>query len=444
MSDSREWEAGMRSVELFEQAVKLLPGGVNSPVRAFNAVGGQPFFVDRAQGPYVWDADGNRYIDYVCSWGPLILGHSPPDVVEAVISAARKGTSFGAPHEGEITLAQEVCRMMPSVELVRMVNSGTEATMSAVRLARGFTGRSKIVKFEGCYHGHADAFLIKAGSGAATFGVPNSPGVTENTVSDTLIATYNDIETVAEQFEAHGDDIAAVIVEPVAGNMGCVPPADGFLEGLRDLCDKYEALLVFDEVITGFRVARGGAQERFGVRADLTTLGKVLGGGLPVGAYGGRADIMAKISPVGPVYQAGTLSGNPLAMAAGLATLRRLNDDPSIYLRLEDMGRKMAQNLESAARDAGVPLTVNRVGSMLGFFFNEGPVDSYEAVTASDSNKFPIFFNALLGHGVSIAPSAFESLFVSDAHTDEVLDSTATALRIAFEKTLEAPRAKGA
>jgi glutamate-1-semialdehyde 2,1-aminomutase len=422
MSDSREWEAGMRSVELFEQAVKLLPGGVNSPVRAFNAVGGQPFFVDRAEGPYVWDADGNRYIDYVCSWGPLILGHSPPDVVEAVISAARKGTSFGAPHEGEITLAQEVCRMMPSVELVRMVNSGTEATMSAVRLARGFTGRSKIVKFEGCYHGHADAFLIKAGSGAATFGVPNSPGVTESTVSDTLIAAYNDLETVAEQFEAHGDDIAAVIVEPVAGNMGCVPPADGFLEGLRDLCDKYEALLVFDEVITGFRVARGGAQERFGVKADLTTLGKVLGGGLPVGAYGGRADIMEKISPVGPVYQAGTLSGNPLAMAAGLATLRRLNDDPAV----------------------GVPLTVNRVGSMLGFFFNEGPVDSYEAVTASDSNRFVIFFNALLNNGVSIAPSAFESLFVSDAHTDEVLDLTATALRIAFEKTLEAPRAKGA
>ncbi len=251
MSDSSEWKAGMRSVELFEQAVKLLPGGVNSPVRAFNAVGGQPFFVDRAQGPYVWDADDNRYIDYVCSWGPLILGHSPPDVVEAVISAARKGTSFGAPHEGEITLAQEVCRMMPSVELVRMVNSGTEATMSAVRLARGFTGRAKIVKFEGCYHGHADAFLIKAGSGAATFGVPNSPGVTEATVSDTLIAAYNDLETVAEQFEAHGDDIAAVIVEPVAGNMGCVPPATGFLEGLRDLCDKYEALLVFDEPSSG-------------------------------------------------------------------------------------------------------------------------------------------------------------------------------------------------
>ncbi len=444
MSDSSEWKAGTRSVELFEQAVKLLPGGVNSPVRAFNAVGGQPFFVDRAQGPYVWDADGNRYIDYVCSWGPLILGHSHPDVMEAVISAARKGTSFGAPHEGEITLAQEVCRMMPSVELVRMVNSGTEATMSAVRLARGFTGRSKIVKFEGCYHGHADSFLIKAGSGAATFGVPNSPGVTESTVSDTLIAAYNDLETVAEQFETHGDDIAAVIVEPVAGNMGCVPPGDGFLEGLRDLCDKYEALLIFDEVITGFRVARGGAQERFGVRADLTTLGKVLGGGLPVGAYGGRADIMEKISPVGPVYQAGTLSGNPLAMAAGLATLRRLNDDPSIYLRLEDMGAKMAQNLESAAKDAGVPLTVNRVGSMLGFFFNEGPVNSYEAVTASDSNRFVIFFNALLNNGVSIAPSAFESLFVSDAHTDEVLDLTATALRIAFEKTLEAQRAKGA
>ena len=437
MSDSSEWKAGTRSVELFEQAVKLLPGGVNSPVRAFNAVGGQPFFVDRAQGPYVWDADGNRYIDYVCSWGPLILGHSPRDVVEAVISAARKGTSFGAPHEGEITLAQEVCRMMPSVELVRMVNSGTEATMSAVRLARGFTGRAKIVKFEGCYHGHADAFLIKAGSGAATFGVPNSPGVTESTVSDTLIAAYNDLETVAEQFEAHGDDIAAVIVEPVAGNMGCVPPAAGFLEGLRDLCDKYEALLVFDEVITGFRVAPGGAQERFGVKADLTTLGKVLGGGLPVGAYGGRADIMEKISPVGPVYQAGTLSGNPLAMAAGLATLRRLNGDPSIYLRLEDKGRKMAENLESAARDAGVPLTVNRVGSMLGFFFNEGPVDSYEAVTVSDSRRFVIFFNALLNNGISIAPSAFESLFVSDAHTDEVIDLTATALRIAFKKTVE-------
>lgn len=422
-----------RSAQLFARAGHVLPGGVNSPVRAFNAVGGQPYFVDRAKGPHVWDADGNRYIDFVGSWGPLILGHAPEEVIGAIESAARRGTSFGAPHEGEIELAAKVTAMMPSVEMMRMVNSGTEATMSAIRLARGFTGRPKIIKFEGCYHGHADPFLIKAGSGAATFGVPNSPGVTPGTVADTLVATYNDLESVADLLDRDGAKVAAIIAEPVAGNMGCVPPAEGFLEGLRDLCDKYDALLIFDEVITGFRVAPGGAQERFGVRADLTTLGKVLGGGLPVGAYGGRRDVMEKISPVGPIYQAGTLSGNPLAVAAGLAAIGRLDDDGKIYDDLETKGARMEEILRSTAAAAGVPIAVNRVGSMLGFFLNPGPVDSWKAVADSDSGDgFSTLFGALLEGGVAIAPSAFECLFVSAAHDDETLSEAGATFEKAF------------
>ena len=389
--------------------------------------------MDRATGPNIWDVDGNRYIDFMGSWGPLILGHSPADVVEAITSAATRGTSYGAPHEGEIALATLVREMMPTVEMMRMVNSGTEATMSAIRLARGFTGRTKVIKFEGCYHGHADPFLIKAGSGAATFGVPNSPGVTGGTVADTLVATYNDLESVADLLDAGGEDVAAVIVEPVAGNMGCVLPAEGFLQGLRDLCDKYDALLIFDEVITGFRVAPGGAQERYGVTADLTTLGKILGGGLPVGAYGGRRDVMEKVSPVGPVYQAGTLSGNPLAMAAGLAALGRLNSDRSLYELLESRGAAMQGHLEEAAAAAGVPIAVNRVGSMMGFFLNPGPVDSWKAVCDSDSaDGFVTLFGQLLSRGVSIAPSAFECLFVSTEHTDEVLAEAREALNAAF------------
>jgi len=431
MSD-KEWNAGPGSVELFTKAKELMPGGVNSPVRAFNAVGGQPFFVERAQGANIYDVDGNKYIDFMGSWGPLILGHCNEGTIEAVVAATRKGTSYGAPHQAEIELAQEVVDAMPSVEMVRMVNSGTEATMSAIRLARGHTGRAKIVKFEGCYHGHADPFLIKAGSGAATFGVPNSPGVTEGTICDTLIATYNDLDSVVELFEKGGEDIAAIIVEPVAGNMGCVPPVDGFLQGLRDLCDKYSALLIFDEVITGFRVAFGGAQERYGIHPDLTTIGKVLGGGLPVGAYGGKRDVMEKISPTGPVYQAGTLSGNPLAMAAGIAMIRQLRTTDGLYDELERKGAVMEKNLLDAAAAAGIPLTVNRVGSMLGFFLNPGPVEGWEAVAKSDVDTFVKLFDALLARGVSVAPSAYEALFVSAAHTDEILEEARGALNEAF------------
>jgi glutamate-1-semialdehyde 2,1-aminomutase len=433
MNDDR-WSAGKVSKGLYERAVDLMPGGVNSPVRAFKAVGGAPFFVDRGEGPCVFDADGNRYIDFVGSWGPLILGHAPPDIVEAVSAAARRGTSFGAPHEAEVLLAEEIRSLMPSVELMRLVNSGTEATMSAIRLARAYTQRSKIVKFVGCYHGHADPFLVKAGSGAATFGQPDSPGVTPATVADTLVADYNDLESVTRVFADHGPDVAAVIVEPVAGNMGCVPPVDGFLAGLRDLCDEHGALLVFDEIITGFRVAPGGAQELYGVVPDLTTLGKVVGGGLPVGAYGGKRVIVEQVSPVGPVYQAGTLSGNPLAVAAGLATLRRLRADAVIYDELERLGARLEQILSSAAWDAGIDLTINRVGSMLGMFFNPGPVTSWDAVAASDSQRFVALFNALLARGVAVAPSAFEAMFVSVAHTDAVLDEAEQAFRRAMKE----------
>ncbi|MBW2275934.1 MAG: glutamate-1-semialdehyde 2,1-aminomutase [Deltaproteobacteria bacterium] len=431
------WRAGKKSQELYARAIDLMPGGVNSPVRAFQAVGGEPFFVDRAEGPYVIDADGNRFIDFIGSWGPLILGHTPPDVVEAVCETAQRGTSFGAPHEAEVLLAEQIRAAMPSVELMRLVNSGTEATMSAIRLARAHTERSKIIKFVGCYHGHADPFLVKAGSGAATFGQPDSPGVTPATVADTLVADYNDLDSVAALFDEHGEDVAAVIVEPVAGNMGCVPPVDEFLAGLRTLCDKFDALLIFDEIITGFRVAPGGAQQLYGVTPDLTTLGKVVGGGLPVGAYGGKREIVEKISPVGPVYQAGTLSGNPLAVAAGLATLGRLRSDEGIYDELERLGARIEQILRDAAEEAGLDLTVNRVGSMMGMFFSKGPVTSWDTVVASDKQRFVRLFNGLLARGVSIAPSAFEALFVSAAHTDEVLDEAALAFRDAMKEAAE-------
>jgi len=432
--NKNKWNAGPQSVKLFKRAKEMIPGGVNSPVRAFNAVGGQPFFVQKAKGAKIWDADGNEYIDFMSSWGPLILGHAHDEVIAAVVEAAQRGTSYGAPHEAEVELAAAVVDAMPTVEMVRMVNSGTEATMSAIRLARGYTEKPKVIKFEGCYHGHADSFLIKAGSGAATFGVPDSPGVTKATVSDTLIASYNDLNSVAELFELNKENVAAVIVEPVAGNMGCILPAKGFLEGLRDLCDRYGALLIFDEVITGFRIALGGAQEHYKVKADLTTMGKVLGGGLPVGAYGGKKEIMKKISPTGPVYQAGTLSGNPLAMAAGIAMLKQLRKTENLYDKLDRLGATMEKNLIDASQAAGIDLTVNRVGSMMGFFFNKGPVETWSDVEKSNTDMFKTFFQALLARGISIAPSAFEVLFVNTAHTTELLEQTRKALFEAFEQ----------
>jgi glutamate-1-semialdehyde 2,1-aminomutase len=424
--------AGTRSRALFARARELMPGGVNSPVRAFAAVGGDPFFVARAEGAYIHDVDGRRYIDYVGSWGPMILGHAHPAILDAVRKAAADGTSFGAPHEGEVLLAEEVSSFFPSIEMMRLVSSGTEATMSAIRLARGFTRRSKIIKFAGCYHGHADPFLIRAGSGAATYGTPDSPGVTHRTASDTLSAPYNDLEAVVDLFKLYGDDIAAVIVEPVAGNMGCIPPVSGFLRGLREQCDAAGAVLVFDEIITGFRVAPGGAQERFGVTPDLTTLGKIIGGGLPMGLYGGRRELMRLISPDGPVYQAGTLSGNPLAVAAGLATLRVLRTESSLYEDLERKGAWVEESLRSAAQTFDIPFTLHRVGSMLGFFFHPGPVTSWDEASASDKVRFVAFFHGLLKRGVWIAPSAFESLFVSAAHSDEDLEATETAVREAM------------
>jgi glutamate-1-semialdehyde 2,1-aminomutase len=407
---------------MFDRAKELMPGGVNSPVRAFRNVDCEPFFVQRAEGAYVWDADGNRYVDFVGSWGPMILGHRHPEVIEAVRNAALLGTSFGAPHEAEVLLADEVSALFPSIEMMRLVSSGTEAAMSALRLARGYTKRSKVIKFEGCYHGHADAFLIKAGSGAATFGEPDSPGVTPGTAADTLSARYNDLDSVKEIFRRHGDDIAAVMVEPVAGNMGCIPPAPGFLEGLRRLCDVQGSLLVFDEVITGFRVGPGGAQGRFNIRPDVTALGKILGGGLPVGAFGGRREVMKLLSPEGPVYQAGTLSGNPLAVAGGLATIRILRREEGLYDELESKGAFIEKSLRSAAEAAGIPLTVHRIGSLLGFFFHPGPVLSWDDVQKSDRDRFKALFRGLLARGVSIAPSPFESLFVSTAHTHEDLE----------------------
>ncbi|HTS60479.1 MAG TPA: glutamate-1-semialdehyde 2,1-aminomutase [Candidatus Acidoferrales bacterium] len=413
-----------KSEALFRRALEKIPGGVNSPVRAFRSVGGQPIFVARGEGSHIFDADGNEYIDYVGSWGPLLLGHRHPEILAALERALTTGTSFGAPTGQEIELADAICDAVPSIEMVRLVNSGTEATMSAIRVARGFTGRDLIVKFEGCYHGHVDSLLVKAGSGLATLGIADTQGVPKAFCDTTIALPYNSLEALEAAFAAMGNRIAAVIVEPVVGNMGCVPPQPGYLEGLREITERHGALLIFDEVMTGFRVAYGGAQQRYGIRPDLTTLGKVIGGGLPVGAYGGRKDIMSKVAPLGPVYQAGTLSGNPLAVAAGLAMLRHLKAHPEVYERLESMGARL-----EAAAPQGV--TVNRVGSMFTFFFNSGPVTDWDSAKKSNTEEFGKYFRKMLDRGVYLAPSQFEAAFLSAAHTEEDIARTIAAIAAA-------------
>ena len=420
-----------RSARLFEEAKRFIPGGVNSPVRAFKAVGGTPPFIERAKGSRVWDVDGNEYIDYVASWGPMILGHAHPRVIEAINEAAEKGTSYGAPTAPEVEMARMICSALPSVEMVRMVNSGTEAVMSAIRLARAFTGRNKVVKFAGCYHGHADGLLVRAGSGATTLGVPDSPGVPEGYASLTLIAPYNDLEALRALMKEHRGEVACVVVEPVAGNMGVVPPEEGFLEGLRRVCDEEGCLLIFDEVITGFRVGWSGAQGLYGVEPDLTCLGKIIGGGLPVGAFGGRREVMERLAPVGDVYQAGTLSGNPLAMAAGLKTLQILKEkDP--YGRLEEMTSYLCEEASKIARSLGLDLFFSRVGSMFTVFFTPGPVRDYESARRSDTAAYSRYFWTLLREGIYVAPSQFEAAFLSTAHTEQDLSKTLEALRKAF------------
>ena len=415
------------SRRLFDRARRLIPGGVNSPVRAFRGVGGTPLFIASAQGARVEDEDGRSYIDYIGSWGPMILGHGHLAVVDAIQRQIIRGVSFGAPSRLEVEMAEALTARMPSLDRVRMVNSGTEATMAAARVARGATGRAKIVKFEGCYHGHGDSFLIKAGSGAATFGVPDSAGVTEGTARDTLTAAFNDLDGVTRLFSEHDGTIAAVIVEPVVGNMGVVAPRPGFLEGLRELCTGHGAVLVFDEVMTGFRLARGGAQERYGVRPDLTTLGKIIGGGLPVGAYGGRADLMALVAPEGPVYQAGTLSGNSLAMAAGLATLRQIDAMAEFYEGLERLGARLETGVHAHIERGGYPCRLARVGSMWTLFFTPGEVVNWTGAARCDTKRFSRFFHEMLGRGVSLAPSQFEANFISAAHTDTDIDATVHA-----------------
>ncbi|WP_025323877.1 glutamate-1-semialdehyde 2,1-aminomutase [Deferrisoma camini] len=415
-----------RSLELFETAQSFIPGGVNSPVRAFRAVGGKPVFIARAEGARLYDVDGNAYIDYVGSWGPMILGHNHPEVREALEKALADGTSFGAPTALEVEMAELVCEIVPSVEMVRMVNSGTEATMSAIRLARGYTGRDKIVKCEGCYHGHGDSLLVKAGSGATTFGVPTSPGVPADFAKHTLTIPYNDLEALERVVRDNPDQIACLIVEPVPGNMGCIPPAPGYLEGLREITAREGIVLIFDEVMSGFRVALGGAQQRFGVTPDLTTLGKIIGGGLPVGAYGGRREIMEKVAPVGPVYQAGTLSGNPLAMTAGLTTLRLLRR-PGVYEALEEKSARLCDGMAEVFSRRGVPAFHTRVGSMFTTFFQKGPVRDYASALQSDTEAFGRFFRGMLERGVNLAPSQFEAGFMSLAHTDDDIARTVEA-----------------
>jgi len=422
-----------KSEQLFEQAQTIIPGGVNSPVRAFNGVGGTPCFIKRAQGAYIYDADDKEYIDYVGSWGPMILGHNHPAILDAVIDTAKNGLSFGAPTELEITMAEKVRELVPSMECLRMVSSGTEATMSAIRLARGFTGRDKILKFEGCYHGHADSLLVKAGSGALTMGVPNSPGIPEDFAKHTLTVSYNNIEEVKEIFAKYADEIACIIVEPVAGNMNCIPPVAGFLEGLREVCDQYSSVLIFDEVMTGFRVALGGAQAHYNIKPDLTTLGKVIGGGMPVGAFGGKQEIMDYIAPVGPVYQAGTLSGNPIAMAAGLASLTELAQGDK-HQKLSAATEKLAMGFKAAAERNGISLSVNYVGAMFGFFFTEdkNTITTYEQATQCDAEMFKRFFHLMLDEGVYLAPSAYETGFLSTAHTDDIIEKTLVAVDKCF------------
>lgn len=415
------------SADLILRARQTIPGGVNSPVRAFNGVGGDPVFIKSADGPYITSSENKQYIDYVGSWGPMILGHNHPDILNATIEAARNGLSFGAPTEIEIEMAEMICHLIPSIEKVRMVNSGTEATMSAIRLARGFTGKNKLLKFEGCYHGHADSLLVKAGSGALTLGEPTSPGVPAELAAHTLTATYNDMASVEELFQAHGEDIACIIVEPVAGNMNCIPPEPGFLQGLRSTADKYNSLLIIDEVMTGFRVALAGAQSLYGVTPDLTALGKVIGGGMPVGAFGGKKEIMDYLAPVGPVYQAGTLSGNPVAMAAGLAGLRAIQK-PGFYEALTQKTLALVAGLKAAAETAGVPMAFNQVGGMFGFFFtSEERISRFDQVSACDMELFKRFYHGMLDQGIYLAPSAYEAGFMSMAHEDSHIQATVEA-----------------
>jgi glutamate-1-semialdehyde 2,1-aminomutase len=413
----------IKSINEFKRAQHSIPGGVNSPVRAFKSINGEPVFIAKGKGSKIFDIDGNQYIDFVTSWGPLILGHTHDEVVEAIKKAAENGTSYGAPTIMESAMAELIIEMVPSIESVRMVSSGTEATMSAIRLARGYTGREKIIKFEGCYHGHADSFLIKAGSGAITLGLPDSPGVTKGTAQDTLIANYNDIESVKQVFAENHNQVAAVIVEPVAGNVGVIPPAKEFLQALREICTQNGALLIFDEVITGFRLAKGGAQEFYGIMPDITTLGKIIGGGLPVGAYGGRKEIMQQMAPAGPIYQAGTLSGNPLAMAAGYTTLRIINSDVDFYKKLNAKAKRLEDGILANLKETGVPAVFNRVGSMMTLFFNPlKQISTYDEAMQSDRQKYASYFKMALESGIYLAPSQFEAAFVSAAHSNEDID----------------------
>jgi glutamate-1-semialdehyde 2,1-aminomutase len=424
-----------KSKQLFQEAQKTIPGGVNSPVRAFRGVGGQPIFIDRAEGPYVVDVDGNCYIDYVLSWGPLILGHANPRVVSAIQKAAARGTSYGAPTALETEMAELVCEMVPSAEQVRFVNSGTEATMSVLRLARAFTGRDKIIKLQGNYHGHADFLLVQAGSGVATLGLPDSPGVPKGATQDTLTAPYNDLAAIERLFNQYPVEIAGLILEPVAGNMGVIPPLEGYLQGLRDLCTKHGALLIFDEVMTGFRVALGGAQAYYNIMPDLTALGKVIGGGLPVGAYAGRREIMQTVAPAGPMYQAGTLSGNPLAMTAGLETLKAIRE-PGVFEKMVSGVEKLAKGVRSAAEEAGIPIYQTQVGTMFCLYFSEQPVSNWDTAAKSNTNRYASYFHALLEEGVYFAPSQFEAAFFSTVHTDEIVEKTIQAVQLAFEKAM--------
>jgi len=421
-----------RSEQLFNQAQSVIPGGVNSPVRAFKAVGGTPLFIEHAEGAYLYDVDGQRYIDYVLSWGPMIAGHNHPRIRDAVIEKVKQGLSFGAPTEIETELAEKICQIMPGMDMVRFVNSGTEATMSAIRLARGYTGHDKIIKFEGCYHGHSDSLLVKAGSGALTFGVPTSPGVPADLTQHTLVLTYNDLEGVKQAFEHYSDQIAAIILEPVAGNMNCVPPVEGFLEGLRSLCDQFGALLIIDEVMTGFRLGISGAQGYYGVEADITTLGKIMGGGLPVGAFGGRREVMSQIAPLGPIYQAGTLSGNPVAMAAGLASFEIISE-PGFYEPLFEKTTRLVQGLEALAQAKGIPFATNHVGTMFGFFFTEEEkIVNYQQVMACNIPRFNRFFHEMLKRGVYLAPASYETGFMSQAHSDADIEATLRAAEESF------------